>query len=65
MGRGTSWATGHGVTRVGDDLATKPHKYIYIFGYTYTEKNLENCPLNHLLWLVPGRLSGNLHFPCL
>ena len=41
MGRGTSWATGHGVTRVGDDLATKPHTYIYIYIWLhiYREKS--------------------------
>ena len=41
MDRGTWWATVHGVTRVGHDLATNYHIYIYLF--------IIDCPGSSLL----------------
>ena len=40
MDRGACQATNHGVTRVGLDLATKPHETAVPLLGTYPEKNL-------------------------
>ena len=41
MDRGAWWATVHGVTRVGHDLATEAPPYIYIYIYmTYIYKHI-------------------------